>query len=162
MRLHEDDRGLGRFDHAVDAGESICQRPVQQQHCINTRIHVEQYFLIENRHQTARCALPDQGLAVIGLEGSNNNQQQTPELHCMTFVQADGHWDLEHNGNYGDSTDLWERAAIRRLYADHEPQYRLVGRSHPISRSWASALGTTMTFDFLDTPDCNYNHIPDG
>ncbi|MCD4690679.1 M6 family metalloprotease domain-containing protein, partial [bacterium] len=72
--------------------------------------HPNEYFLIENRQPTGRDAgLPDAGLAIwhIDTEGSNNNQQQTPELHYLvTLVQADGDWDLENNRNNGDGSDL--------------------------------------------------------
>ncbi|MFA5238842.1 MAG: M6 family metalloprotease domain-containing protein [Phycisphaerae bacterium] len=71
-----------------------------------------EYFLIENRHQTGRdSTLPDSGLAIwhIDTEGWNNYQQMTPSSHYeATLVQADSLWDMENNVNYGDSNDLWK------------------------------------------------------
>ena len=70
-----------------------------------------EYYLVENRQQTGRDAgIPDRGLAIwhIDTQGSNNNQQQTPEQHYLvTLVQADGRWDMENNVNGGDGTDLY-------------------------------------------------------
>ncbi|MBK9126314.1 MAG: M6 family metalloprotease domain-containing protein [Phycisphaerales bacterium] len=73
--------------------------------------HPNEYYLVENRQQTARdSGLPDGGLAIWHVDtlGNSRNNEMTPESHYLvTLVQADGLWDLEHNVNYGDATDLW-------------------------------------------------------
>ncbi len=112
-----------------------------------------EYYLVENRQRTGRdVGLPDDGLAIwhIDTEGSNNNQQQTPEQHYLvTLVQADGRWDLENNRNYGDATDLY--AATR--YPECTPL------TYPDTGWWdgsesgafflsISGSSATMTFDF--------------
>ena len=114
-----------------------------------------EYYLIENRQKTGRDAgIPDAGIAVwhVDTEGSNSNQQQTPELHYLvTLVQADGHWDLENNRNYGDATDLYAAP----LYTACTPG------TYPNTDWWdgsesgayftnISASGTPMTFDFYN------------
>jgi len=114
---------------------------------------MNQYYLIENRRRTGRDAnLPDAGLAIwlIDTNGSNDNQQRTPTSHYLvTLVQADGRWDLEHNVNQGDATDLWKA-----------PTYTLCGPwTNPNTNWWdgtpsnmvisqISASGATMYFTF--------------
>jgi len=70
-----------------------------------------EYYLIENRHQGARdTGIPDEGLAIWHNDtwGRNDYQYMYPVAHYeVTLVQADGNWDLEHNINGGDTTDLW-------------------------------------------------------
>ncbi len=112
-----------------------------------------EYYLVENRQRTGRdVGLPDDGLAIwhIDTEGSNNNQQQTPEQHYLvTLVQADGRWDMENNVNYGDGTDLY--AATR--YPECSPV------TYPNTDWWdrsesgaffmnISTSSATMTLDF--------------
>ena len=112
-----------------------------------------EYYLVENRQRTGRDAgIPDDGLAIwhIDTEGSNNNQQQTPEQHYLvTLVQADGRWDMENNVNYGDGTDLY--AATR--YPECSPV------TYPNTGWWdgsesgaffmnISTSSATMTLDF--------------
>jgi len=84
-----------------------------------------EYFLIENRQQLGRdTAIPDAGLAIwhIDTEGSNNNEQMTTELHYkVTLVQADGNWDLEHDVNSGDATDLWAAPEYTECNDDTNP-----------------------------------------
>jgi hypothetical protein len=112
-----------------------------------------EYYLVENRQKTGRDAgIPDNGLAIwhVDTEGSNSNQQQTPQLHYLvTLVQADGRWDMENNVNYGDGTDLY--AATR--YTECTPT------TYPNTGWWdgsesgafflnISAIDPTMTLDF--------------
>jgi M6 family metalloprotease-like protein len=112
-----------------------------------------EYYLVENRQRTGRdVGLPDDGLAIwhVDTEGSNNNQQQTPEQHYLvTLVQADGRWDMENNVNYGDGTDLY--AATR--YPECSPV------TYPNTDWWdrsesgaffmnISTSSATMTLDF--------------
>jgi M6 family metalloprotease-like protein len=115
-----------------------------------------EFYLLENRERTGRDAsLPDDGLAVwhVDTQGSNNNQQQTPEQHYLvTLVQADGRWDLEHNQNYGDATDLYG-----------SPRYpACTPATYPNTDWWdgtesgafftgISEPGGTMTFDFYNS-----------
>jgi len=70
-----------------------------------------EYYMIENRSRTGRDqAMPDAGLAIwhIDENGKNSYQQQTPANHYLvTLVQADGNWDMEHQVNAGDATDLF-------------------------------------------------------
>jgi M6 family metalloprotease-like protein len=125
-----------------------------------------EYYLIENRQQTGRdSSLPDKGLAIwhIDTDGSNNNQQQTPLLHYLvTLVQADGRWDMEHNVNYGDNRDLWRRPNYTECTPDTNPNTNWwSGAPSNLYVKNLSTAAPTMTFDFLDGPDCNYNNIPD-
>jgi len=125
-----------------------------------------EYYLVENRQQLGRdSGLPDKGLAIwhIDTEGSNNNQQQTPELHYLvTLVQADGDWDLEHNRNYGDNTDLWRQPTYTQCTPETNPNTNWwSGAPSNLYVINISAAAPVMTFDFLDGPDCNYNYIPD-
>ncbi len=116
--------------------------------------HPNEFYLVENRQATGRDAgLPDNGLAIwhVDTEGSNNNQQQTPDLHYLvTLVQADGDWDLENNRNQGDGSDLYAAP----YYTDCTPT------SYPTTAWWdrtdsqasffdVSASGSLMTFDFM-------------
>jgi M6 family metalloprotease-like protein len=115
-----------------------------------------EYYLVENRQRSGRDAsLPDHGMAVwhVDTEGSNNNQQQTPELHYLvTLVQADGDWDLENHRNYGDGTDLYCAPG----YPACTPE------TYPNTDWWdgsasgaffvnISASAATMTFDFYNS-----------
>jgi M6 family metalloprotease-like protein len=115
--------------------------------------HSNEYYLVENRQQTARDAgLPDAGLAIWHIDtlGDNSNNEMTPESHYLvTLVQADGRWDLEHNVNYGDATDLW--AALD--YTDCTPLTSpdtdwWDGSVSSLVISNISAGATVMTFDF--------------
>jgi subtilisin-like proprotein convertase family protein len=70
-----------------------------------------EYFLVENRTAMGQDAsLPSSGLAVYHCDtlGSNEWEEGTRERHYqVALVQADGHLDLEHGGNRGDTTDLY-------------------------------------------------------
>ncbi len=119
-----------------------------------------EYYLIENRQRSGRdAAIPDNGLAIwhVDEDGSNNWQQQTADYHYeVTLVQADGDWDLEHNRNNGDGSDLYASTA----YTECTPN------SYPNTGWWGggesgyyftgiSGSGATMTFDFADGPPFN-------
>ncbi len=70
-----------------------------------------EYFLIENRTTKDRDEnLPSSGLAIwhVDERGSNNNETMSPSSHYeCSLEQADGKFDLEKNGNYGDAGDLF-------------------------------------------------------
>jgi M6 family metalloprotease-like protein len=126
---------------------------------VNTFYHypkpgtANEFYLIENRQKTARDAnLPTSGLAIWHCDrtGSNNWQEMLPDRHYkVTLVQADGLWDLEHDVNYGDSTDLWKAPTYTVCSPVTNPNTNWWDRSvsflkiHGISTSAA-----TMTFNF--------------
>jgi len=114
-----------------------------------------EYYLIENRQRTGRDAgIPDHGAAIwhVDTNGSNNNQQQTPESHYLvTLVQADGDCDRENHVNYGDGSDLYAAPG----YTACTPV------TYPNTGWWdgsesgcffqnISSSGPTMTFDFYN------------
>lgn len=124
-----------------------------------------EYYLIENRQRTGRdSGLPDDGLAIwhVDTYGSNDYQQQTPQYHYLvTLVQADGHWDLEHDRNYGDSTDLWAAPTYTQCTPNTTPNTNWWdGSSSNLYFTSISASGSTMTLNF--GLDCNNNGIPDN
>ncbi|MEP6980645.1 MAG: M6 family metalloprotease domain-containing protein, partial [Nakamurella sp.] len=75
------------------------------------RKNATEYFLLENRQQTGRdSVLPDAGLAIWHVDelGSNSDEQMTAAQHYeLSLEQADHRFDLEHNSNAGDATDLY-------------------------------------------------------
>ncbi len=126
-----------------------------------------EFYLIENRRRVGRDAnLPDAGLALwhIDTNGSNNYQQQTPAQHYLvTLVQADGRWDLEHNANYGDTTDLFKAPSYTQCTPLTSPNTNWwSGGNSGLFVTNISAAGATMTFSYnWSTADCNGNGIPD-
>jgi M6 family metalloprotease-like protein len=124
-----------------------------------------EYYLIENRQRTGRdSGLPDDGLAIwhIDTQGNNSNQQQTPSSHYLvTLVQADGRWDMEHNVNYGDSTDLYAAPTYTQCTPSTNPNTNWwSGSASGLYITNISASGSTMTFSF-NCLDCNNNGVPD-
>ena len=112
-----------------------------------------EYYLIENRQQTGRDAgLPASGLAIwhIDTNGNNSWNQMTPTQHFLvTLVQADGRWDLEHNVNYGDGSDLWRGPAYPRCTPATTPNTNWWnGSSSNLSITSISASAATMTFAY--------------
>ncbi len=112
-----------------------------------------EFYMIDNRQATGRDAsLHDSGLALwhIDTNGSNNNQQQTPSSHYLvTLVQADGDWDLEHNVNQGDSTDLFDAASYNQCGSSTNPTTNWWdGNMSGLLINSISASGPTMTFSF--------------
>ena len=85
---------------------------------VNTARATE-YFLVENRQQSARdAALPAAGLAIWHVDelGSNNNEQGTLASHYeCALVQADNAYHLEHGGNHGDANDLFKAPQVNHL-----------------------------------------------
>ena len=126
-----------------------------------------EFFILENRQQAGRDgALPDAGLAIWHVDtfGSNSNNQQTPEFHYLaTLVQADGRWDLEHDVNYGDGTDLWAAPDYTACTPSTAPNTNWwSGISSGLRFTNISASAATMTFDYSAFSDCNNNGTADG
>ncbi len=112
-----------------------------------------EYYLIENRQKAGRdLYLPDDGIAIwhIDTQGSNNNQEMTPESHYeVTLVQADGNWDLESNVNTGDATDLWSSPGYVECTPFTTPNTNWWdGSPFSLSISEISGSSTSMTFNF--------------
>ncbi len=72
---------------------------------------LREFFLVESRLKTGRHAtIADEGLLIwhIDEDGSNNNEQMTPQQHYRVSVeQADGLFHLEKDSNGGGSRDLF-------------------------------------------------------
>jgi M6 family metalloprotease-like protein len=112
-----------------------------------------EYYLVENREQSGRDAhLPDSGLAIwhIDENGNNDNQQMTPASHYqVTLVQADGKWDMEHDRNSGDETDLFDTLTLTEFNPFTDPcSSWWAGGPSALSLKNISASGETMSFDF--------------
>jgi M6 family metalloprotease-like protein len=114
-----------------------------------------EYYMVENRNRTGRDAgLPDAGLAIWHIDefGSNDNEQQTPNLHYLvTLVQADGRWDLENGVNNGDASDLWKAPN----YVEFNPSTTPAalwwdGRDAPVYIDEVSTPGSEMTFSYRE------------
>ncbi|HOX26608.1 MAG TPA: M6 family metalloprotease domain-containing protein [Candidatus Krumholzibacteria bacterium] len=112
-------------------------------------------YLVENRRRAGRDAdLPDEGLAVwhVDWRGDNNLEVMSPDLHYMvTLVQADGRWDLEHDANWGDATDLFGAPEFTHFGPDSDPAATW-WRGQPVALYLdnVSAAGDTVIFDFRD------------
>jgi M6 family metalloprotease-like protein len=114
-----------------------------------------EYYMLENRQRTGRdLSIPDSGLAIwhVDLNGSNNNQEQTPSLHYYcTLVQADGRWHLEHNQNNGDASDLWAAPTYVEFNPDTSPAATWwSGQDAPMYIDGISASDVTMNFNFRE------------
>lgn len=92
-----------------------------------------EYFIVENRSKLGLdTSLPSSGLAVYHCDtkGSNEWQEGSATRHYQcALLQADGHFDLEHNLNQGDGTDLFQ--AISGV--------ALSDSTNPSSRQWDGA-----------------------
>lgn len=92
-----------------------------------------EYFMVENRSQLgADTQLPDGGLAVYHCDtlGSNELQEGTAAKHYQcALLQADGHLDLEHGANVGDTGDLYPAQAGVALSDSTNPNSRRWDRS---------------------------------
>jgi len=119
----------------------------------NNPDNVMEHYIIENRQQSGRDAqLPDHGLAVwhVDYAGSNDYEQMLPEMHYqVSLVQADGRWDMEHDINSGDTTDLYA-APYERECSPHSPAttFWWDGSQSGLHITNISQSGPTMTFDF--------------
>jgi len=125
-----------------------------------------EYYLIENRQRTGRDAnIPDSGLAIWHVDefGNNDWEDMTLERHYeVTLVQADGDWDLEHDRNYGDFTDLWAAPTYTECTPDTYPNTNWWdGSASDLYVREISASSATMTFDASQIGDCNKNGVSD-
>ena len=76
-------------------------------------------------------------------------------------MQADGLWNLEHNDNSGDATDLWAAPTYTQCTPATSPNTNWwTGATSGLSITAISISGTNMTFTFNGL-DCNGNGIPD-
>ncbi len=112
-----------------------------------------EFYLIENRQRSGRdLYIPDAGLAIwhVDTEGNNSNQQMTPSSHYLvTLVQADGRWDLEHNTNSGDMTDLWAAPDYPQCTPLTDPDTDWWdGSASELAVMDISAISADMTFTF--------------
>ncbi len=75
--------------------------------------NMNEYFIVENRCKLGlNEGIPANGLAVYHCDtlGSNEWQGGTATKHYQCgLLQADGHFDLEHNRNTGSEGDMFER-----------------------------------------------------
>jgi len=115
--------------------------------------HANEYYLVDNREKTGRDAdIPDSGVAIwhIDTNGSNNNNAMTPSSHYLvTLVQADGRWDMEHDINSGDATDLYDQASYTRCSPSTYPNTNWWdGSVSGLNLDHISAAGPSMTFTF--------------
>ncbi len=113
---------------------------------------LNEYFLIENRSQLGLDThLPSSGLAVYHCDtlGSNEWQGGTAEKHYQCgLLQADGHLDLEHNANVGDSGDLFSERTGSFLARNTAPSSLLWdGSDSGLTLRNCSAPGHLMTFE---------------
>jgi len=89
-----------------------------------------EFFLLENRSQIGLDRhLPASGLAVYHCDTKGSNEWQggsaTDHYQCG-LLQADGHFDMEHNLNRGDEGDLFSTIEGEAL----------TDNTHPSSRLW--------------------------
>ena len=127
-----------------------------------------EYFLIENRsHAKWGSSLPDAGLCIWHVdEAMTSNQQQLmlPHWHYLiSLEQADGRFDLEHNANVGDFTDLYGGPDARQFSEVTVPSSRWwSGQSSGLIITNISDPGPVMTFDIRLVGDCDGDGVPDG
>ena len=89
-----------------------------------------EFFLLENRSQIGLDQhLPASGLAIYHCDTRGSNEWQggsaTDHYQCG-LMQADGHFDMEHNLNRGDEGDLFSMIEGEAL----------TDNTHPSSRLW--------------------------
>jgi M6 family metalloprotease-like protein len=146
-------------------GVSVPASSTNQIYKFNHPTLSNEYYLIENRQQTWRDAqLPDAGLAIwhVDTNGNNSYNEMLPESHFLvTLVQADGRWDLEHDANYGDSTDLWSTPGFIRCTTGTVPNTNWwSGSSSGLAILAISASGSPMTFNFTTNPPPHFTQQP--
>ncbi|NQU43929.1 M6 family metalloprotease domain-containing protein, partial [bacterium] len=129
------------------------QAGINQIYKINNAQLATEYFLVENRQQSARdAAVPDAGLAIwhVDENGDRDSQQMTPDAHyVVSLEQADGRFDMEHNENYGDNTDLFRAPQYLAFNDTTLPDaHWWSGQASGISISEISFPRDTITFNF--------------
>ena len=111
-----------------------------------------EYFIIENRHQSARDkSLPASGLAIWHVDelGDNQHEQMTATQHYeCSLVQADGRFDLENDRfNRGDASDLFGAGVNSTFDGKSSPHSNWWdGTASRLKISAISAAGAAMTF----------------
>ncbi len=108
-------------------------------------------FYIEALRKTGRRAtIPGEGLAVwhVDTAGNNSYQEMTAARHYKSSLeQADGRFDLEHNANSGDATDLYRQGGATQLSDASLPDAKWwSGAPSGLSITDVSAAGDVMTF----------------
>ncbi len=116
-----------------------------------------EYFLIENRQRRLRdTRIWDSGLMILHVDqdGSNRWNQMTPEAHYeVSIEQADGRFDLEHNVNRGDETDLYSAPSARSWNPDTTPGTKWWdGSESDVAVYNIGYSGTVMTFSVSLVP----------
>ncbi|MEK7409595.1 MAG: M6 family metalloprotease domain-containing protein [Acidobacteriota bacterium] len=105
-----------------------------------------EYFVVENRAKMdLDRGLPASGLAIYHCDifGSNEWQEGSARRHYQcALLQADGHRDLEMNGNLGDGSDLF--GAVQGLALSSE--------STPNTREWDGRESGLVISD-IEAPD---------
>lgn len=110
-----------------------------------------EYFIIENRSNTARDAsLPGSGLAIWHVDelGDNEYEQGTAAKHYeCSLVQADGRLELERNRSHaGDAADLFGQT-VKTFSSTTPPKSQWWdGSSAALEIDAISAPGPTMSF----------------
>jgi M6 family metalloprotease-like protein len=112
---------------------------------------LNEYYLVENRSRIGLDAfLPSSGLAVYhcDIKGSNEWQGGSAQSHYQCgLLQADGHFDLEHNLNQGDPNDLFAQMQGEVLSDVTTPSTRMWdGSDSGFYVGDISAPGEKMTF----------------
>lgn len=105
---------------------------------------MNEYYIVENRSKVGIDQyLPSSGLAVYHCDtlGSNEWQGGTSTRHYQCgLLQADGHFDLEHNINMGDEKDLFSNVVGIALSRSTKPS----------SRKWDSSDSGLIISDISD------------
>lgn len=113
-----------------------------------------EYFIIENRQQTARDTfLPDSGLAIWHVDetGNNSNEQMTAAKHYeCSLEQADNNFDLERGLNAGDANDLFGAPGATQFNDSTSPDSKWWDSSNSnLKISEISSSAAVMTFKAL-------------
>ncbi len=114
-----------------------------------------EFYLVENRRRSGRdLSMPDEGLAIYHVDwrGDNNREAMLPDIHYMvSLMQADGRYDLEHDANWGDDTDLFGEPGPTHFGPDSQPPARWWrGLDAPMFMDHIGPPGDTIVFDFHD------------
>jgi len=113
--------------------------------------NANEYFVIENRHQSGRdAALPGSGLAIWHVDelADNSRQEMTAQSHYeCSLEQADGEFHLEGNANDGDEADLFREGGNQRFDDTTTPNSRWWdGTASNLVVSGVGPAGPTIAF----------------